>query len=1068
LSPKARLWGRITCLALLNIFVVVSPTDAASPSARSKVEISHLTWDGNTTEIETVIHLSGPIQFSQHYLKHPDRFYIDLENAVIGNKAKPHYRINDPLLRTIRLGYFDPRTVRIVFDLGVDAERIDAVFLKNPYRIMVGIHRGVYKEETRDTSPNPAHDPLIPRDQWITDVEARLALARILSYDNVTLSESLNQYRILHGEKPQDPLISMEMGGVLIRKGNTPEALSLVNDIRKMKLIDPALIVALADLEASLGHAARCRNLYLEAIAKTDHPEALRLKLANRMKMWGDFYGATRIYAAYQQAYPEDREVDLQRAALLRSQERYAESEGVYKRRLHDAPDSKEALLGLAQLKLLEKDYPTAETWCDRFLDLYPDDPDGLLLKAKSLRLQHRYDEVLPIYSRLSDMTCCRVQGLMGMGKVYLRQGKRDPAHECFIQAHELDPQAVEIQYYVAGTNTATSDDFVDALVQDRRLSAITLRAWARIYAEQGYNDNAIRCYDASLARDPDYFPAQIGLAEVLAIDHQYARAVERFEALSQVFPDNRKILIGKARALGWGRQYDDAIALYDRIHELAPEDPVPQMEKARTAVWAKEMDLAFDTYDALLEPPVDAQLARALTPVAEASGNSEFMAAVQRLTESAEQGSIYQGFDVFSHELAGLRSTLSPDTNNRIKAAETRLFPPYAIQKGAFLERQSKRLTWDRRPAQATDAYEELLAFTPGNQEAIFDYAQLQCSLGLCNREGPIYRRLLDIDPLHSLAGRAIERLEIRRSPSIKLGQVFWSERGRDGLTEIDRYRTDLEVDVPLDCRFHLRLTGHHWIEHPSYTGDSYGADGFTLGLGGVLNPYIKGEAAWTQKMYRDSQFQNTDTGYARIWVNLRDYVTVGLGYERTDELYNYFGIQQGIQGDTGWLSLNSQITRRLALLGQARYLSYSDNNDGRHFMAGAAYELTDHPRIFKIALTGEYRNTRKQDVYQYKDGRLVDIIHPYWTPKDYYGGAVTFEWYHDLSKLLFCGSQRHFYDLAVVAGTDTEHNPSVELRAEWHYEFYDHWIFGIKGLVHRSKLWDAEGIWADLRYQF
>jgi hypothetical protein len=339
---------------------------------------------------------------------------------------------------------------------------------------------------------------------------------------------------------------------------------------------------------------------------------------------------------------------------------------------------------------------------------------------------------------------------------------------------------------------------------------------------------------------------------------------------------------------------------------------------------------------------------------------------------------------------------------------------------------------------------------------------------MGLCNREGDVYRRLLDIDPLHSLAGRAMERLEIRRSPSLKLGQTYWSEQGREGLTAIDRYRTDMGVDVPVDCRFHLRLTGHHWVEHPSYTGDSYGANGFTLGAGGVLNPYIKGEAAWTKKMYRDSQFQNTDTGYARIWVNLRDYATVGLGYERTDELYNYFGIQQGIQANTWWLSLNSHITRKLELLGQARYLSYSDNNDGQHYMAGAGYAITDHPRIFKVALTGEYRNTRKMDVYHYVDGRLVDITHPYWTPKDYYGGAVTFEWYHDLSKLLFCGSQLHFYDLAVAVGTDTEHNPSIELRGEWHYEFLDHWTFSIKGLIHRSKLWDAEGVWADLRYQF
>lgn len=1055
-------------LASLCISVIVLSTAVAARSDHPLVEVTGLTWKGTSQGIEGIIHLSGPTPFSENRLGQPERFYVDLKNAVMGSALKRCYPVNHPVVEAIRAGQFTPETVRIVFDLRVKTDRIDAVFLKNPYRIKVDIHREIGRADTPHPSKAPVYDGLIPRGQWITDAKARLALARVLAYNTLTLNESLNQYRILRDQNPDDPLIAIEMAGVLIRKGDTPEALSLLRDIRGIRLKDPDVIVALADVEARLGHAARCRDLYLEAIQESDHPEILRLDLANRMNLWGDFYRAEAIYRERLRTHPDDTETVLELAAVLRSSERYAESEGIYQTLLHRAPGSEKTLLGLARVKLLEKDFPAAEVYCGQFLERYPDHSDGLLLKAKILRLAHRYDDALAIYRTLSGMTCCRVQGLLGMGKVYLKQGKPDLAKGCFVRAHESDPRDVEVRYYMAGPNTATADDFVNALVTDRQISAITLEKWARLYAEQGYNGTALQCYEASLERDPDFFPAQIGLAELLAVDRQYDHAVKRFEALSQVFPDNRKILIGKARALGWGRQYDDAIALYDSIHELAPADPVPQMEKARTAVWAKEMDVALDTYDALLEPAVDGQLAQALTPVAQASANSKLIAAVQRLTESAEQGSIYQGADALNHELVQLRSDLSPDTNNQIETVKLRLFPMYAIQKGASLERQSKRLTWNRRPAQAMDVYEELLAFVPGNQEAIFDYAQLQCSLGLCNREGPLYRRLLDIDPLHSLAGRAIERLEIRRSPSLKLGQIFWSERGREGLTEIDRYRTDLEVDVPIDCRFHLRLTGHHWVEHPSYTGDSYGADGFTLGLGGVLNPYIKGEAAWTKKMYRDSQFQNTDTGYARIWVNLRDYVTVGLGYERTDELYNYFGIQQGIQADTGWLSLNSQITRRLALLGQARYLSYSDNNDGRHFMAGAAYELTDHPRIFKIALTGEYRNTRKQDVYQYKDGSLVDIIHPYWTPKDYYGGAVTFAWYHDLSKLLFCGSQRHFYDLAVVAGTDTEHNPSIELKAEWHYEFYDHWTFGIKGLVHRSKLWDAEGVWADLRYQF
>lgn len=914
---------------------------------------------------------------------------------------------------------------------------------------------------------NPS-ETVIPEESWITDFEARLALARILAYDDHTLNESLKEYRIILKQKPDNRLVRLEMARVLIRKGDAKEALSILRNIQATCPNDPETLAALADLEASIGHAARSHDLYMDAIRVSDQPEIIKLKFADRMNMWGDFYKAEEIYREHLKAHPDKRDVALQLAAVLRSSERYGESEGIYNILLFKSPDSREVLMGLARLKLLEKNLDAAGEFVDRFLKLDPDDPEGLLLKADILFLQKRYEEALGIYSRLSEMKCCHVKGLIGMGKVCLEQGENDLAQTYFDKAFEIDPKNMEARFYAAGIEKATSEDFVNALLKDKTMSLMILGKWARLYATHGFNKIAIKCYEASLDRDPDYFPLQIGIAEILAIDQQYDPAIKRFEALAQSYTGNRKILIGWARALAWGRRYNESIELYDKIHGIAPSDPVPQMEKARTAVWAKEMDVASEAYEGLLTPPVDRELARSLRPVAEASKNPGLIDAVDKLEDRAEKGSVFQGIEAFSEELKKLRPALSSDTNRQIDLILIRLYPSFAIQKTAYLENKGKRLAWDKRFVQAMDAYEELLGFTPGNEEAIFDYAQIECALGLCNREAKTYKKLLNMDKLHSLAGKALERVDIRRNPSLKLGQTYWSERGRDGLTEIDRYRTDLGVDVPIDCRFHLKLTSHHWIEHPSFTGESYGANGFTLGASGTLNPCVRGEAGWTKKIYQDNEFENTDTGYAHLWFNLRDYVVVGLGYDRTDELYNYFGIRQGTQANSWWISIDSDITRRLEVIGQAKYMSYNDDNDGRYYLLGAGYSFTDHPRIFKVALNGEYRNTKNHDVYHYKDGQVVDITYPYWTPQDYYAGGITFEWYHDLSRLLFCGSQLHFYDLALTLGTDTEHNSSVELRGEWHYEFLNHWTFSITGLIHRSQLWDAEGMWADIRYQF
>jgi len=44
----------------------------------------------------------------------------------------------------------------------------------------------------------------------------------------------------------------------------------------------------------------------------------------------------------------------------------------------------------------------------------------------------------------------------------------------------------------------------------------------------------------------------------------------------------------------------------------------------------------------------------------------------------------------------------------------------------------KAKELGWNKRYTQAMNAYKQLICFEPGNEEAFFDYAQVECSQGL------------------------------------------------------------------------------------------------------------------------------------------------------------------------------------------------------------------------------------------------------------------------------------------------------------------------------------------------
>lgn len=825
---------------------------------------------------------------------------------------------------------------------------------------------------------------------------------------------------------------------------------------------------ALADVEAMLGHARTSRDLYARVLDEAESPVTVLLAYADRMITWGDFYRAEEIYQDHLQRHPKDDTVWLKLASLWRSCERYEEAVGIYRRRLFESPQNAQALLGLARVKRLQRRLESAGRYTQQFLELRPQDPEGLLLKGDIALLRKKHDQALSAYARVRADSSQAVPALLGRGKVRLDQGDPQGAKALFEQARALDPENVAARFHCVDPEQRATEAFVEAILANRDESPGELEQWARLYASQGHHNAAIRCYEASLQRDSEYFPSQIGLAEALAVDHRFEQALHRYDALAATFPENRKILMGRARTSAWARRYRASLEYYDRLLAISPADPVPRKEKARTAVWAKQMDRALATYEQLLVPPVDKGLASAVSPIAAEAGDEALCEAASALAERAETGTAFDGYEEFFKNLEAAKDGLSTRTWKRVEQARLRFLPAYRIQKGVSLEKQGKDQAWNRRFTCALRTYEDLTRFEPSNQEALMDFSQVQCALGLCNREAQVYEELLDLDPQHSLARQARKRLEALQRPSAAPGYAFWNEGGRDRLSAMERHRVDLALEVPVNCRLRLRVIGHHWIERPDFTEESFAADGFTLAASATLNAYLKGEGAWTLKDYRDDGLDTRHTGYARMQVNLWDAAKAGIGYERTDELYNVFGLEQGIQADAWWLSVTAPITRRLEVRSKTRHLSYTDDNTGQHYHLEAGYAFTDHPRLFKVAGFVEHRDTREQNAYHYQGRELDDITHPYWTPADYYAGGLRFEWHHDLSRIQLCRSRKHEYDLNLTLGTDTEHNPSIQVTGDWHWDIREDWAVEIQGLIHRSELWDAEGLWANLRYRF
>ena len=116
-------------------------TDAAGDG---RTRLSDIRFWSNPGYTRVVLDFTGKSEFSAHFLpaeqngEVPARLYLDVSPAVLSPGMKDARTVDDGLLRRIRTGLFEDRTVRVVLDL--ESVNDYKVFpLEDPYRIVIDI-----------------------------------------------------------------------------------------------------------------------------------------------------------------------------------------------------------------------------------------------------------------------------------------------------------------------------------------------------------------------------------------------------------------------------------------------------------------------------------------------------------------------------------------------------------------------------------------------------------------------------------------------------------------------------------------------------------------------------------------------------------------------------------------------------------------------------------------------------------------------------------------------------------------------------------------------------------------
>ncbi len=135
--------------------------DATAADASAGAIVTGLRYWSNPHYTRIVIDASDEMTFTDHLLKRdpdmnkPQRLYVDLSKAKLGDGVDSTIPINDNLLSDARAGQYDADTVRVVVDIkSFDTYKIFP--LKNPFRVVIDVRGKVSGETAAATAAAPS------------------------------------------------------------------------------------------------------------------------------------------------------------------------------------------------------------------------------------------------------------------------------------------------------------------------------------------------------------------------------------------------------------------------------------------------------------------------------------------------------------------------------------------------------------------------------------------------------------------------------------------------------------------------------------------------------------------------------------------------------------------------------------------------------------------------------------------------------------------------------------------------------------------------------------------------
>jgi tetratricopeptide (TPR) repeat protein len=798
---------------------------------------------------------------------------------------------------------------------------------------------------------------------------------------------------------------------------------------------NPQAKLGLARLKLGAWRCSEAGDLLAEASPQLANDREYRLTVAWRHAILGEYHDARCLLQRLRDEAPGDSCCTLAIADLCFLANDHHRTLGEYGKICEGCEESSDALLGAAHALMELRRYEDAFLVCNRRLAIDPNSPEALILLTESLRRMGKIDEAIGRCKRLLTtlpedhpaVTPMRLQ----YAKLLVHQGRTAEARTEFetlaLTSYGNHPIVVWGLWAFPGKGDNKPRPPAPPVPPEDANFAVVV---SEFFVELGKPLDAVNLLEQASASAPSEVLLLNRLGDArsqLRIGTGRYSAMDAYMRALTLSPNNVHALLGYAKAARHAGMWTEALEATDRTIQLDSLDIQARLEKARSLYAMRRFADADAVYAQAAGAPAAEQLRRELGRIAENMPPEQQQVLMPALT--ADSNNVRELVNVAAQQNEGMREELT-----RIGAD----YDAVNTMRGSFSQERAVKAYTDWSPIRGIDAGMKRLGTQPLDDESAFDLGRNYSTLHSTREAEKFYRKVLDTSPNHYAAGVAADRLDLEHGPKATAEGTYFRQRGRKGLTDIDRLRTQAWFSVNMGDEDEYVAVGAGWIRLDPR--DDAELDGNVASVRAQFKPFdlLLLHAQLNGESYDDRIEDRLTYDIGATW-RASDCLKVYGTLYSNNVVENGETLRQDIYREGLTAGGEYTFNRGDDLGAWYRYANYSDDNELHEFDVFYSHRFCLWPDELKAIADYHY--------WAYDEGTippvvapplggpvLLGTVHPYFAPNGYGLVSAHLEWTKALCGDTFKEADLTWIGIRGGGGVDTDGVGFVFGRAIFH----------------------------------